>query len=126
MSTTVLLSVVFIIAALVCYSIGVWSERLARRLKGWHLLFFWLGFAADTAGTTLMGIVAGVWMLNIHTVTGMAAIVLMLLHASWASLVLLRKDERAIRNFHKFSVFVWLVWLIPFFSGMAMEMTRSG
>jgi len=56
----------------------------------------------------------------------MAAIVLMLLHASWASLVLIRKDEKAIVNFHKFSVLVWLIWLIPFFTGFALAMPRTG
>jgi len=47
-------SVVLITLALVFYSIGVWSERLAGRLKGWHLAFFWLGLICDTTGTGIM------------------------------------------------------------------------
>ena len=46
------------------------------------------------------------------------AIVLMAVHAIWALIVLLRKDEKAIQNFHKFSVAVWVIWLIPYFSPM--------
>jgi uncharacterized repeat protein (TIGR03987 family) len=42
----------------------------------------------------------------------------MLLHAVWAFIVLLKNDEEAIKNFHKFSVAVWVVWLIPYFSPM--------
>jgi hypothetical protein len=82
---------VIITLALVFYSIGVWSERFSGRLKVWHLVFFWLGF------------------------------VLMLLHAAWATVVLVRKDERWITNFHKFSVVVWLIWLIPYFSPMFLS-----
>jgi uncharacterized repeat protein (TIGR03987 family) len=42
----------------------------------------------------------------------------MLIHAVWATFVLVRKDEKAINNFHKFSVVVWFIWLIPYFSPM--------
>jgi uncharacterized repeat protein (TIGR03987 family) len=42
----------------------------------------------------------------------------MFIHAVWALVVLLRKDEKAIVNFHKFSIVVWLIWLIPYFSPM--------
>lgn len=47
----VLLSLILITMALVFYTIGVWSERLAGRLKAWHLIFFWGGFVFDTIGT---------------------------------------------------------------------------
>jgi uncharacterized repeat protein (TIGR03987 family) len=55
-------------------------------------------------------------------VTGVAAILLMIIHAIWATVVLVRKNERAIVNFHKFSVVVWAIWLIPYFSGVFMGM----
>ncbi|MGW8226875.1 MAG: HsmA family protein, partial [Anaerolineales bacterium] len=53
---------------------------------------------------------------------GVIAILLMLVHAIWATVVLLRKDERAIVNFHKFSLVVWLIWLVPYFSGFFLSM----
>jgi uncharacterized repeat protein (TIGR03987 family) len=114
--------VVLICLALVLYSIGVWSERLAGRLKLWHLLFFWAGLVCDTAGTGLMADMAGGIQLDVHGATGVVAIVLMVIHAVWASFVLWRKDERAIQSFHRFSVFVWVVWLVPFGNGMVMSM----
>ena len=55
---------------------------------------------------------------DIHGITGLIAIILMLIHAVWALVVLIRKDEKAITNFHKFSVAVWIIWLIPYFSPM--------
>jgi uncharacterized repeat protein (TIGR03987 family) len=123
----VTLSVVFIVAALLLYTLAVWSERLAARLKPWHLVVFWLGFAADAAGTTLMRQIAqsmggGPDLVSaVHGITGVLAIVLMLFHCAWASVVLWRGEEEAIRSFHRFSTLVWGIWLIPFFIGGAMR-----
>lgn len=110
--------------ALVFYSIGVWSERLAGRLKPWHTAFFWLGLACDTVGTGLMFELAGGMHLTVHAVSGLLAITLMLLHALWATVVLLRRHERWIRTFHRFSLAVWLIWLIPYFSPMLLGLER--
>jgi uncharacterized repeat protein (TIGR03987 family) len=116
------LAMILITLALVFYSIGVWSERFAGRLKGWHLIFFWSGLMCDTIGTGMMMDMAGGLTFDIHGATGLIAILLMLIHAAWASVVLLRKDERFIQNFHKFSLVVWLIWLIPYFSGFFLGM----
>jgi uncharacterized repeat protein (TIGR03987 family) len=110
-------SMILITLALVSYSIGVWSERLAGRLKAWHLAFFWSGLAFDTTGTGMMFDMAGGIGTDIHSITGLAAIVLMVIHAVWATIVFLRKDEKAITSFHRFSIIVWSIWLIPYFSG---------
>ena len=109
---------IIITLALLFYSIGVWSERFAGRLKTWHLVFFWLGLVCDTWGTGLMMEMAGGLAFDLHGITGLIAIVLMLVHAVWATVVLVRRNEVAITNFHKFSVVVWLIWLVPYFSPM--------
>ena len=124
MPVPVLLSTVFITLALVFYSIGVWSERIAGRLKPWHLVFFWLGLVCDTVGTALMMEMAGGLTFGVHGITGVTAILLMVVHAIWATVVLIRKDEVAIRHFHKFSVAVWVIWLIPYLSGAVFGMTQ--
>jgi uncharacterized repeat protein (TIGR03987 family) len=107
----VLLSTILITLALVFYSIGVWSERFAGRLKSWHLIFFWGGFVFDTTGTGIMLEMAGGMTIDVHGLTGLIATV-----------VLLRKDEQAIVNFHKFSLVVWVIWLVPYFSGFFLSM----
>lgn len=122
MKTLEVIAIVAIVSALVFYTIGVWSERISGRLKPWHLILFWIGFVFDTTGTTLMSDLAGRLEFNIHGITGALAIILMLSHAVWASIVLLKKQENWIQKFHKFSLFVWLVWLIPFFTGMINAM----
>ncbi len=122
MTLTLLFAIVCMILALTCYSIGVWAEKLSGKLKRWHLVFFWGGLAADTSGTTLMSMISGAFTFSIHGVTGTAAILLMIIHAIWATIVLIRKKERASLNFHKFSIFVWSVWLIPFLTGLVLAM----
>ena len=122
MDTLLLTSIILMVSALICYSVGVWSEKFAGRLKTWHLIFFWIGFAADTSGTTLMSRLSGMFTLSVHSVTGAAAILLMLAHAVWATIVLIRRDQRAILGFHRLSVFVWMVWMIPFLTGLILAM----
>jgi uncharacterized repeat protein (TIGR03987 family) len=122
MSGSASIPLIIITLALLFYSVGVWSERFAGRLKPWHLAFFWLGLVFDTWGTGLMLDMAGGLSFDIHGLTGLIAILLMLIHALWATVVLVRKDELMILNFHKFSVTVWLIWLVPYFSPMFLGM----
>ena len=108
-----------IFVACILYTIGVWSEKIQGRLNRWHLVVFWFGFCFDTIGTGAMGKMAGsVFQFNFHGITGLAAIFLMFLHSVWASIVLYNKDEKMILQFHKFSLIVWFVWLIPMVTGM--------
>jgi len=122
MNTYTFISMILITFALICYSIGVWSERIQGRLKYWHLVFFWTGLVFDTVGTGMMMEMAGGITFDIHGLTGIIAILLMGIHALWATIVLVRKDQNAIINFHKFSLFVWLIWLIPYFTGFFISM----
>ena len=109
--------------ALVFYTIGVWSEKIQGSLKKWHLAMFWAGFIFDTTGTTLMGRLAGdILTVNFHSVTGLAAILLMAVHAIWATAVLLKGGESQKRSFHRFSILVLSIWLIPYISGMVVGM----
>ena len=121
MITLLALAIILITLALVLYSVGVWSERFARRLRPWHLVFFWLGLTADTSGTTLMTRLPGTSPADVHAITGIVAILLMLLHATWATVVVARGDERSIATFHRFSLAVWLAWLVPFANGLLVS-----
>jgi len=118
-STTLVYAIVFINLACVLYTIGVWAERFQRRLKWWHTYFFISGFICDTIGTTAMSLISGsLFRLTFHGITGNIAILLMLFHAIWAIVVLAKKNEKMIINFHRFSIVVWIVWLVPMISGM--------
>jgi uncharacterized repeat protein (TIGR03987 family) len=112
--------------ALLFYSIGVWSERIQGRLKAWHTVFFWFGLVCDTWGTGMMFEYVGGMSYDIHGFSGVLAIVLMFVHAIWATYVLVKKDEKMIVSFHKLSIFVWLIWLVPYFSPMVFRILEAG
>lgn len=121
MNHTLLFAIVFINTAMVLYTVGVWAERIQRRLKWWHLWFFWSGLVCDTIGTTAMAEIGGaLFKFNFHGLTGMTAILLMLFHSAWATRVLMQKDEKRILTFHRFSIFVWIMWMIPMIGGMLL------
>lgn len=125
MSPALIKAIIAITLALVFYTIGVWKEHREKVLKPLHLVFFWLGFCADSAGTGLMaGLTSGRegFLASLHGITGIIAIVLMLVHAIWATAVIVLKDKESAKTFHRYSIAVWRIWLIPFVLGMALGM----
>ena len=126
MSYSVIVSAILITLALIFYSLGVWAERLARYLKPWHVVSFWIGFMFDVSGTWAMHLIAkGPFDLSKpHTLTGQIAIWLMFLHAIWATYVVRKGSEKMLSRFHRFSIFVWLIWLIPYIGGIFLGMNK--
>ena len=126
MPPTVIHSSILITLALVFYSLGIWSEKFAKYLKTWHVVMFWMGLAFDMLGTYNMHILATkpFYFFEPHTLTGQIALWLMLIHAIWATWVIKKGSEKLKIAFHKYSVFVWLVWLIPYFGGMYLGMSK--
>ncbi|MEF9953382.1 HsmA family protein [Clostridium sp.] len=130
MDVKLIFAIIAISLALVFYTIGVFGERRAHSLNKNHVIIFWIGLIFDTIGTISMKIIAGSGMVdvtplksNIHGITGFLAIVLMLFHAAWATYVLYKDDENKKEKFHKFSITVWAIWLIPYFVGMIIAMS---
>ena len=127
-----ILSIVLITLALVFYTIGVWSERIQGELKWWQVGAFALGFAADTSGTLLMSAIAksdgpsglegSPILAQLMAVSGVVALVLMGLHLAWAVVVMIRNKPAEKASFHKFSLVVWAIWLVPYFTGAIAAM----
>ncbi len=116
---------VLITLALVFYTAGVWAERISRYLRPWHVVAFWMGLAFDAAGTYAMDLLEpGVEWLSVHTITGQIAIWLMFGHAVWATRVVRKGTEESRTRFHRFSVTVWVIWLVPYIGGMIAGMTQ--
>ncbi|NLW65006.1 MAG: TIGR03987 family protein [Clostridiales bacterium] len=116
-------AIISISCALVFYTVGVFAEKIAGSLKLWHLIMFWIGFVFDSTGTALMSRIAKEPLLeSFHGITGLIAIVLMAVHAAWATITLIRGNEEGKQSFHKFSVVVWVIWLIPYLSGLIFGM----
>ena len=124
MPTQLAIAIGTMITALVLYTVAVWSERFAKRLKPWHLVLFWLGLIFDTTGTTVMTAMAGSLQFDFHGITGALGILFMLGHTLWATLALVLKQEKVLISFHRFSLAVWALWLVAFVSGMLGAMLR--
>jgi len=125
MDSTLIVASIAMVLALIFYTFGVWGEKLSGTIKVKHLISFLIGLILDTTGTILMRQIAqdgGGSKLGIHQVTGGLAVTLMLIHLIWAVLVYVKGDEKAKKNFHKFSIVVWLIWLISFILGMLVGM----
>lgn len=129
MDNRLILAITAITLALVFYTIGVWSERRSKSIKPWHIIAFWIGLIFDTTGTLAMRIIAqsgtatsNQLILTVHGATGVIAIALMIIHALWATFVLLGTDQKKKETFHRFSIVVWSIWLIPYLAGMLMGM----
>ncbi|MGL5315362.1 MAG: HsmA family protein [Peptostreptococcaceae bacterium] len=129
MDAKLIFAIVTITLALVFYTTGVFGERKSKSLTKKHVIIFWLGLVCDTIGTLTMSSIAksgteaiSATSQTIHGVTGLLAIVLMIFHAGWATWVLYKNDEKKKETFHKFSITVWLIWLIPYIVGMFIGM----
>lgn len=122
MSSLVLSAIIFITLALILYSSGIWGTRISKKLMLVFVVLLWLGWVCDATGTTLMTLVAGKLSLNIHSISGAAAILLMLGNAIWATIVYRSKNDELLKSYSRFSIVVWLIWLIPFVGGMVGAM----
>ncbi|WP_378954948.1 HsmA family protein [Pelosinus sp. sgz500959] len=128
--------IIFINLAFVLYTVGVWSEKIQGQLKKGHLFLFWFGVFCDMLGTSAMrslnnnhigGGIQNIFDLlpiykDFHSLTGFIALVLMLLHVCWATIILFTKKRGWIKKFHRYSFMVWIIWLIPFLSGMLFHL----
>ena len=110
------------------------GERLRGTLQPRHAVAFGLGLLADATGTFLMtriaggrrdaGVAAGS-LDTLMAVSGTAALLLMAVHLAWAIVVLIRNRPNELRTFHRFSLVVWIIWLIPYVAGAATAMGGS-
>lgn len=118
-------SAIIISIALVLYSTATWWEKINGRLIFVHLVLFWSGLVFDTVGTGIMIHNSTAIGFNLHTFTGYIGIILMFVHTAWASIVLKRKNQPAIMNFHKFSLVVWTLWMFSYVNGAFLGISNS-
>ena len=120
-------AIVIISMALIFYSVGVWSERIQKGLKWWHVMAFGLGLLCDFVGTAFMAELVRLTGQDnrLHAVLGSIAVFLMAIHAVWAYWTFRKGSAKAKRNFSRFSIVVWCIWLIPYFIGVYLGMSAG-
>ncbi len=110
--------------ALVLYTVSVWSERYQKRLKVWHLVVFGLGVVIDMAATWLTIEFVGAVVFTPHAIFGFTSLFLMALHFVWAVAVYIGDRDAGKRQFHRFSILVWSIWLLSYTTGLVSGMQR--
>ncbi|MEI8008774.1 MAG: HsmA family protein [bacterium] len=94
----------FIVIALICYTIAVWTERRKKTLLIWMIGMFALGFICDTIGTFMMFVISKTkFHLTIHSGVGYVALAIMLIHLIWAILSI-QKIGKYEEYFTRFSI----------------------
>ena len=109
------LGVIFISFALIFYTISVWSERIRKKLDLWMVILFVCGFLSDVIGTSVM-MMKSTGALNFYKVCGYSALIIMFFHLIWA--IFSKVNVNYEKNFTKFSIFAWMIWLVAFLSGV--------
>lgn len=120
------LSIALITAALVFYTVGVWTEHRAGSLSWRHLALFAAGLVFDASGTFAMSRIAAAGgsstmstgpLTAVMAVTGGLALFLMAAHLIWGIVVLIRNRPQELATFHRLSLGVWTLWLLPYVTG---------
>ena len=112
-----LFSVHLITAALVLYSLAIWSEKIKKHLKPWMIRIFILAFSCDVIGTTMMFFRNKTHHINFHTICGYLALLIMGLHLAWA-IAAIKQQGKMQCLFRRFSVYAWFIWLVAFITGI--------
>jgi uncharacterized repeat protein (TIGR03987 family) len=126
MTPLLLTAVLLFTIAMVFYTWGIWAEKLAGRLKRWHVYMFACGVSVDVLATISSYIVVGGLVWTPHSIMGFISLGLMMIHFVWAIRVIERGEEHALTNFHKLSLFVWSIWMVSYLSGFVLGMGKIG
>lgn len=124
MPPLLLSAVALFTVALVLYTVSVWSERIQKQLKTWHLVLFALGVITDVLATWLTIEYVGAIVFTTHAIFGFTSLALMLLHFCWAMIVYIKNKSAGAIQFHRFSLLVWSIWMMSYITGFFTGMQK--
>lgn len=106
------------IAALILYTAAIAWHKVKVKLSNKILFIFGTGLLCDILGTVFLCILHSEgWEWTFHSISGLAALIIMALHFAWALLAVSIKNKFE-EPFNKYSVYAWLLWLSAFISGI--------
>lgn len=121
--------IIAITLALLFYSYAIINGKMGDELKVGHVIALWLGVVANVAGVMYMGAIEEIsevgtssTIMNVHGMLGGLATALMLGVSIAATVIYFGKNERRKTNFHRWSLYFWLFWLIPYIVGVIFGM----
>ena len=99
------------------YTLGVQFEQRVEKKKPLHLVLLWAGFCMNAVGFGLLTkMISGSsgFAPGLCRFMGIAALTILMVHAIWATAVLVLKEEKSTRIYHRDSSLLWKIWLVPF------------
>jgi uncharacterized repeat protein (TIGR03987 family) len=106
------------VIALILYSVVIWTHKFKKRLDLWMISVFGGALLIDTIATIIVCVaVSSSWLWNIHTITGLASLLIMAIHFAWAYGALQFHGELE-KYFNRYSLYAWSLWLVAFITGI--------
>ena len=122
MQIEILIGLILFTLALLIYSVAAWAGVISKGIKKWHLILFWVGFAADIMGTFSIGSAHGGLVINSHTILGMIALASMLAQNIAATKIYQSKNEKWLTTFPKrVSLPIWGIWIASYIGGLILS-----
>ena len=125
MKPIILVSVISITTALIVYTVAVWSNWRAKVLGTVQIVLLWIGLAADSLATRMMGLSVGKTTWDFHTISGYTGLGLMAILAVVGTWAKLTNRENILTAFHKYAVPVWVIWVISYTTGVVIGIQRA-
>lgn len=123
MPVAVIVALVALLGALVCYSMGVWGAFRAKTVRSKDVKFLFIGFVFDTLATLGMAVQAKGLDLTplsdlLHTVFAFVAMFAMLAVAITASRALASGDSKTMALVPNWALSGWVLWIAMFVWGL--------
>jgi hypothetical protein len=122
MPLNIVIGLVALLVALVCYSVGVWGAFRRKLIGTRDLTLLWIGFVFDVLATTMMGMQIGGLDFSasgwLHTVIALIGMFGMLAAAIVGTYAMVRKNDAARAAVTRWALAPWAVWVFVFVWGM--------
>lgn len=105
--------------AFIGYSAGTWVELKRHEIATAVVRLFSIGLAGDVIGTLLMVSISDGFVVDIHSVVGVVALVLMGMKTAWLT-ILLRGGSAGCLS-RAYSLFVWGLWVAVYVAGFVVH-----
>ena len=99
------------------YTLGVQFEKRVDGKKPLHLVLLWASFCFNAIGFGLLTkMISGAegfapWLCR---ATGLVSLVILMLHSIWGTAILVLKEEKGTRIYHRDGKLLWKIWLVPY------------
>jgi len=123
MPISIIIALVALLVALVCYSVGTWGAFRRRGFTARLVSVLWVALIADALATVMMGLSVGGLDLRpgapvLHTVLAIFAMLGMFLATASGTYAVVSADDAVGRLWSRVIVVPWALWVGVFVWGM--------